>query len=212
MKFRIFSVLASLAMVATISFSAEAQYMTQDVVFVKAGYLPVYNVTFKEKDGNKPDDLEFKGFAVQGEYNLNFNGFWMGFGLEYQYDRLNVENSKNLTYQFILPMASVKIAAVGGLYVGGGVAGKYLIANENQDNGAEVKKKIDLWVNGIIGYHVPIGEGVFFDLEGRFGWNLTNKQFSESTYLGETYKSYPKNAYDIAFYAGIGFRALGSNY
>jgi hypothetical protein len=213
MKFRIFSVLAALAMVATISFSAEAQYMTQDVIFVKAGYIPVYNVTFKEKEGFKPEDEELKGFAVQGEYNLNFSGFWLGFGLEYQYDRLDIKDEKNTTYQFIMPMASIKIAAVGGLYVGGGVSGKYLIAADSFSDGSKYDKKIDLWANGIIGYHVPIGEGVFFDLEGRFGWNLTNKQFSSGVDATDnTVKLKPKNAYDIAFYAGIGFRALGSNY
>ena len=212
MKFKIFSIFAALAMVICFSFGASAQYMTQDVIFLKAGYIPVYNVTFNEKDGNKPEDSESRGFAVQGEYNLNFNGFWLGFGLEYQYTKLDLDNQKNIANQFILPMASIKIAAVGGLYVGGGVSGKYLIATEADSSGSEAKKKIDLWANGIIGYHMPIGEGVFLDLEGRFGWNLTNKQFSETEYQSTTYKSDPKNAYDIAFFVGVGFRALGSNY
>jgi hypothetical protein len=213
MKLRILSVLAALAMVAAFSISANAQYMTQDVIFLKGGYIPTYNVAFNEKNGNKQEDAELKGFAVQGEYNLNFSGFWLGFGLEYQYNRLDVKDEKNLTNQFILPMASIKIAAVGGLYVGGGVSGKYLIATESYSNEAEFTKKIDLWANGIIGYHVPIGEGIFFDLEGRFGWNLTNKQFSEyKDAAGKTNTLNTKNAYDIAFYAGVGFRAIGSNY
>jgi hypothetical protein len=213
MKFRILSVLAALAMVVAFSFSASAQYMTQDVVFIKAGYIPAYTASFKEYEGSKPKDNEFKGAAVQGEYNLNFNGFWLGFGLEYQYDRLDVKNEKNTTYQFIIPMASIKIAAVGGLYVGGGVSGKYLIAADSFSNGSKYDKKIDLWANGILGYHVPIGEGIFFDLEGRFGWNLTNKQFSSGVDASsKTVTLKPKNAYDIAFYAGIGFRAIGSNY
>ncbi|MBN2403109.1 MAG: hypothetical protein JXN64_12005 [Spirochaetes bacterium] len=208
MKLKIMSVLAAFAMVAAFSLNADAQYMTQDVIFVKAGYIPVYTVTFDEDF--EDDELEFRGFALQGEYNLNFDGFWLGFGLEYQYTKLDVEGEKNLANQFILPMASIKIAAVGGLYVGGGVSAKYLIATEKWSDGSEAKKKVDLWANGILGYHMPIGEGLFLDLEGRFGWNLTNKQFSEYENVSETYKM--KNAYDIAFYAGIGFRALGSNY
>jgi hypothetical protein len=214
MKLRIFSVLAALAMAVAFSFSAEAQYMTQDVVFVKVGYIPTYTISFNDYMGQKVDDAEFKGVAIQGEYNLNFNGFWLGFGMEYQYDRLDVKDEKNKTYQFIMPMASLKVAAVGGLYVGAGVSGKYLIAAESDSDGTKYDKKIDLWANGILGYHVPIGEGIFFDLEGRFGWNLTNKQFSSGKdgSTGATMTLDPKNAYDIAFYAGIGFRAIGSNY
>lgn len=208
MKLKIMSVLAAFAMVAAFSLNADAQYMTQDVIFLKAGYIPVYNVSYDEEGDDWPD-LESRGFAIQGEYNLNFSGFWLGFGMEYQYTKVDLENSKNIANQFILPMASIKVAAVGGLYVGGGIAGKYLIATEKNEE-YEAKKKVDLWANGILGYHTPIGEGLFLDLEGRFGWNLTNKQFSEYENVSETYKM--KNAYDIAFYAGIGFRALGSNY
>lgn len=92
------------------------------------------------------------------------------------------------------------------------MSGKYLIAAESDNDGSKPKKKIDLWANGILGYHVPVGEGVFLDLEGRFGWNLTNKQFSETELNNITLKADPKNAYDIAFYVGVGFRAIGSNY
>ena len=44
-----FSVLAAFALVAAFSLRADAQYMTQDVIFVKAGYIPVYTVTYDEK-------------------------------------------------------------------------------------------------------------------------------------------------------------------
>lgn len=222
MKVKIFSILAAFIMIAAFSLSASAQYMTQDVIFIKAGYIPTYAVSFKESNllGSpyKPNDLEGSGFCAQGEYNLNFNGFWMGFGLEYQYIKIKGSTDQKDLYNnetkhsFILPMVSFKVAAVGGLYVGAGVAGKYLIATESDNAQTKASKKIDLWANGILGYHVPIGEGVFLDLEGRFGWNLTNKQFSEFKSGGSSYTFDPKNAYDIAFYAGIGFRAIGSNY
>ena len=210
MKLKMFSVLAAFALVAAFSFSANAQYMTQDVIFLKAGYIPVYTVAFDEESID--NDLEGSGFGIQGEYNLNFDGFWLGFGLEYQYITIKGMESgdKDTKHGFLLPMASIKVAAVGGLYVGGGLSGKYLIQTEEFTGGAEAKKNIDLWANGILGFHTPIGEGIFLDLEGRFGWNLTNKQFSE--YKDSTEKYDMKSAYDIAFYAGVGFRAVGSNY
>jgi hypothetical protein len=204
MRFKMLTILAALAIVISFSAIASAQYMTQDVVFVKFGYIPVYNVTVEE------EDYEANGFAVQGEYNLNFSGFWMGFGMEYQYITQDLDGDK-INHHFILPMASLKVAAVGGLYVGGGLSGKYLIATKSfEDGDTKFKKDIDLWANGILGYHQPIGEGIFLDLEGRFGWNLTNRQFSKTD--PDTGKYDVKRAYDIGFYAGVGFRALGSNY
>ena len=50
MKFKIFTIFAALAMVICFSFGASAQYMTQDVIFLKAGYIPVYNTSFNEKE------------------------------------------------------------------------------------------------------------------------------------------------------------------
>ncbi len=210
MRFKTFSILAALAFVISFSAIASAQYMTQDVIFVKFGYIPTYTVSYENK---AIDDLEARGFALQGEYNLNFSGFWMGFGLEYQYIIMkgseNGQGRKDTNHSFILPLVSIKIAAVGGLYVGGGISGKYLIATESS-SGIKAKKDIDLWLNPIIGYHMPIGEGIFLDLEGRFGWNLTNRQFSETEPYIQKYNM--KRAYDIAFYVGVGFRAMGSNY
>jgi hypothetical protein len=202
--------MGALAFFVSFSAIASAQYMTQDVVFVKFGYIPMYNVT-SESEGEE-SDTDATGFALQGEYNLNFSGFWLGFGMEYQYITQDLETVK-LKHHFLVPMASIKIAAVGGLYVGGGLSGKYLIATESYDiagDSYESKKDIDLWANGILGYHQPIGEGIFLDLEGRFGWNLTNRQFSKTD--PDTGKADVTRAYDIGFYAGVGFRAIGSNY
>lgn len=215
-------ILAAFALIFSFSYSAEAQYLTQDVIFLKVGYIPVYTVTYKEDEGIKPDDTESAGLAIQAEYNLNFNGFWLGFGLEYQ----NVKSEINkdfdeITNQFILPEVSAKVAAVGGLYVGGGLSGKYLIATDVLEAGTyeiEAQKKIDLWLNGIVGYYVPVGEGIFIDFEGRFGWNLTNNQFKEidvtetTSDVTVTEKQKPESAYDMAFYIGVGFRPLGSEY
>ncbi len=208
MKFKMLSIIAGIALIAAFSGSADAQFMTQDLVFLKVGYIPTYTVTYDEKG---IDDSELKGFAIQGEYNLNFSGFWMGFGLEYQYIT-DDSDSEDVHHSFLLPMASVKVAAVGGLYLGAGLSGKYLIATGEYDDGGKVKKDIDLWANGILGYNMPVAEGVFLDFEGRFGWNLTNRQFSEYEVGGTTNDVKNKNAYDIAFYVGVGFRAPGASY
>jgi hypothetical protein len=114
-------------------------------------------------------------------------------------------------------MVSLKLAALGGLYVGAGLSGKYLIATETVEDDSTVpateyewEKKIDLWANGIIGYYMPIGEAVFLDLEGRFGYNLTNDQFTKYEDVSGDFDV--KSSYDIAFYVGIGTRARASDY
>ena len=208
MKFKIFSLVFILALCVAFATNANAQYMTQDLIFIKAGYIPNYTVTVDEENA---DDYELKGFALQGEYNLNFSGFWLGFGMEYQY-MTEDSTGEEYNHSFILPMASVKVAAVGGLYLGGGLAGKYLISTEEYAGGYTAKKNIDLWLNAIMGYHLPIGEGIFLDFEGRFGWNLTNNQFSEFETSAGDMEVELKNAYDMTFFVGVGFRAPGSNY
>jgi len=206
---KLFAVLAVFAFVFAFSFGAQAQTLTTDIVFLKLGYIPLSNTNYKDYS----EDLESRGLAIQGEYNLNFDGFLLGFGLEYQ--RLKTEWDGELGHinQFIQPMISAKYAALGGLYVGAGLSGKYLIATEKvKDPGGEFEweKKIDLWANGILGYYMPIGEGVFLDLEGRFGYNLTKKQFSKVK--DEPEKIDIDSNYDIAFYVGVGFRAAASDY
>lgn len=206
---KFYAVLAVLAFVFAFAFGVQAQTLTTDIVFLKGGYIPVSLASF---DVSGFDDLESRGFAIQGEYNLNFDGFWLGFGLEYQ--RLKSEFDGELGHfnQFIQPMISAKYAALGGLYVGAGLSGKYLIATEKVGGagGSEWEKKIDLWANGILGYYTPIGEGIFLDLEGRFGYNLTKNQFSKIKDGSADYDI--DSNYDIAFYVGIGFRASASDY
>lgn len=207
---KLFAVLAVFAFVFAFSFGAQAQTLTTDIVFLKVGYVPISLTSF---DIPGQDDMESKGFAIQGEYNLNFDGFLLGFGLEYQRLKSEVDGEIGHFNQFIQPMISAKYAALGGLYVGAGLSGKYLIATEKVKDPSgefEWEKKIDLWANGILGYYMPIGEGVFLDLEGRFGYNLTKKQFSKVK--DEPEKIDIDSNYDIAFYVGVGFRAAASDY
>ena len=207
---KLLAVLAVVAFVFAFSYGAQAQTMTTDIVFLKVGYVPVSLASFDEVD---MDDLESRGFAIQGEYNLNFDGIWVGFGLEYQRLKAEMDGDYGHINQFIQPMISAKYAALGGLYIGAGLSGKYLIATEKfEDTSGEYEweKKIDLWANGILGYYTSIGEGVFLDLEGRFGYNLTQNQFSKVKDDPDTYDI--DSNYDIAFYVGVGFRAAASDY
>ena len=122
-----FAVLAVFAFVFVLSYGAQAQTMTTDVVFLKAGYIPTSIASYDETGY---DDIESRGLAIQGEYNLNFDGFWLGFGLEYQRLKSEIDGEDVHFNQFIQPMISAKYAALGGLYVGAGLSGKYLIATE----------------------------------------------------------------------------------
>ncbi len=209
MKFKYLAIAGAFLMIFTFANNAHAQYMTtMDLIFLKVGWIPTYIVTYDEDI----DDTETTGFAVQGEYNLNFDGFWLGFGVEYQrvVDE-GEEGADDTTLQFIQPMVSAKLAAVGGLYLGAGVSGKYLFGYDPEEDYVPTKT-IDLWANGILGYYFPVAEFAFITLEGRFGWNLTNNQFSELEVGNSTVDVKTKSAYDMAFYVGIGTRAPGTSY
>ncbi len=215
MRSKLFAVITALALVFAFSAAGSAQTLTTDLIFLKVGYIPVSLVTYDE---TWQESVESTGLAVQGEYNLNYDTIWIGFGLEYQRLVSDVKE-KGTSYeshvnQFIQPMISIKFAALGGLYVGAGLSGKYLIATEKFENPAdgsnlEWEKRIDLWANGILGYYMPIAEAVFLDLEGRFGYNITNGQFDK---VKGGSKLDITSTYDVAFYIGIGTRAKASDY
>ncbi len=209
MKVKFLSVLAALAMVFTFTLAAQAQYaVTDDVIFLKVGYIPNYTVSFDEAGMS---DLEFKGFAGAAEYNINFGMVWLGVGLEYQYvyDNKALNSTDDFTAQFVLPQVNVKFVTAGGLYLGAGLAGKYLVSSD-WSSSYDFDKKIDLWGNAILGYVMPIAEGVYFNVEGRFGYNFTNDQWKEYDQAGTSYKLKMDSAYDFAIYVGIGFRALST--
>ncbi len=200
MKSRLLIFCAVCALIISYTGNTHAQTLTTDIVFLKAGYIPLYTY---ELDTEVNDPVDFSGFALQGEYNLNFNNFWLGFGLEYS--RVYFDSKTDVIYSFLTPRISAKLAAMGGLYVGVGLSGKYLIAVDIPSGGSdEPEKKIDLWVDGILGYYLPVAEAVFLNLEGRFGYNLTRQQFADDNDL--------KYNYEIVLYLGVGYRAAMSNY
>ena len=75
----------------------------------------------------------------------------------------------------------------------------------------DVDKKFDLWVHGTVGFFTPISEGIFFDVQGKFGYNLTNSQFDkvETNFMGDL-EPEPASAWDMAVYVGIGFQPTRS--
>ncbi|HDP80906.1 MAG TPA: hypothetical protein ENN21_08705 [Spirochaetes bacterium] len=200
MKSRLIMILAACAMVIALASGLRAQTLSTDIVFLKAGYVPLYTY---ELDTGVNAPVDYSGFAIQGEYNLNFNNFWLGFAVEYS--RLYFDSKPDIIHSFLTPRVSAKLAAAGGLYIGAGLSGKYLISVVMPSGGKdEPDKKIDLWADGILGYYLPIAEAVFLDLEGRFGYNLTRQQFADNNDV--------KYNYDIAVYLGIGYRAAMSDY
>ena len=215
MKIKVLAVLAACAMVFAFTYSASAM-MTTDVVFVNVGYVPTYSVSYDDDqilDGvtipGSINDDEFKGYAAKGEYNLNMSPMWLGFGFEWQ--RLVHDDNSDVVVQFLIPQVTAKFVTDAGFYLGAGVAGKYLMSySAPSGSDTEPDKKIDLWANGIVGFFMPIAEGVFFDVQGRFGYNVTNSQWKSVTSGGSDYEFSPSSAYDMAIYVGIGFRATAS--
>lgn len=214
MRSKLLAVFAVLVFVFAFSAAGGAQMLTSDLVFLKGGYIPVYLAPFDEEG---LDEVLSDGFAIQGEYNINLNNFWLGLSLEYQSVKSTIQtaagDSDEFTNAFLVPMISAKLATMGGLYIGAGLSAKYLLTTEEIDTPlglVEFDKEVDVWLNGILGYYMPIGEAVFLDLEGRFGINLTNKQFSTSDAFTDDLEM--GTAYDLAFYVGIGTRARTSNY
>ncbi len=238
---KLFVLCFALIAAAGIALPAHAQMLSGDIVFLKAGYIPVSETAFKNglsytrgtstsyDSGITLTDVTQKGWALQGEYNLNIHqNVWIGFGLEYQRlktDEIVITYSlpgysrdtiSAVTNQYVQPMVSLKFVAVGGLYIGGGFSVKYLMSSTkvtNPEDAAESyewKSEADLWANAVMGYFFPVSEGVYLNLEGRFGYSLTNNQFKKIEGVdgsgSYTIGLCPKRTYDIAFYAGFGFR------
>ncbi len=219
MKVKFFAVLAALLMLGAFAVPASAQYaVTDDVIFLRVGYSQqtVTSDRFEIVGGppadTNPDDFEWSGFSAQGEYNLNLNGILLGFGLEYSY---MTEDEGDYIAQYLTPQVSAKFITAGGFYIGAGLAGKYLMAQSFEGDWVddlEWDKKIDLWGNLMVGFIMPVSEYYYVDVQGRFGWNLTNQQFesAQGTYLGTDYdiEVETASAYDIAIYM-FGFVASG---
>jgi len=212
MKTKVLAILAAAALVCAFTVNAGAQTMlTDDVAFVKLGY-SMFNGTFEDDEGSSVEDIEGKGFNLQGEYNLNLGGVMLGFGLEYTYMPADWDDEE-IDLHFLSPMVTAKFITAGGFYLGAGLSGRYLVGQSyDGDNDFEVDEEIDLWANGLIGFMTPIQEFVYLDIEGRFGYNLTNKQFEKGSFNSSDYELDVDAQYDIAFYVGIGYRVAATGF
>ncbi|MCX8123814.1 MAG: hypothetical protein N3F66_06580, partial [Spirochaetes bacterium] len=179
--------------VACMTTGLKAQEMTDDVAFLRVGYQ--WNTL--KPDAPNATDIKLNGVAIEGEYNLNLGGMLLGFSLEYAY--LSWTEDKAYDYGFLSPMVTLKFLAPGGFYIGPGLSLRYLMSSYQPDIYPEPDSEVDLWVNGVAGYMAPIAEGIYLDLQARFGWNLTKNQFEDS------YSKIDKND-DMAFYVGFGSR------
>ena len=241
MKLFISILLTAAAFILSLTLNANAQFMTDDLFILKAGYIPYGIVSFdkglKAAGADSPDskinDIKTTGlsYAVQAEYNLIFGIFRLGLGIEYQRvsaDKFAIEDAEFEKFynNFLLPVLSIKFAVFEGLYTGAGISGKYLLSadspmlkgSEDDPEQGKFDKKMDLWANYIIGYNLQMTESISVIFEGRFGYNITNKQYGkitrerpDGTELGK-YELSPKTAYDSAVYVGIGIKPSGMGY
>ncbi len=191
--FKKFALCILVAAVACMTTGLQAQEMTDDVAFLRLGYQ--WNTI--KLDVANAEDFKLNGFAIEGEYNLNVGGMLVGFSLEYAY--LSDKDEKAYDYGFLSPMVAVKFLAPGGFYIGPGVSLRYLMSSYLPESAPEPDSEVDLWVNAVAGYMAPVAEGVYFDLQARFGWNLTKNQVEQPGVKID-------QNYDIAFYVGVGTR------
>ncbi|MDH7553226.1 MAG: hypothetical protein QHH74_06200 [Spirochaetota bacterium] len=181
------------AAVACVTTGLQAQEMTDDVAFLRVGYQ--WNTL--KPDVTNAEDFKLNGVAIEGEYNLNLGGMLLGFSLEYAY--LSYTEDKAADFGFLSPMVTLKFLAPGGFYIGPGLSARYLMDSYLPKGQDEPDSEVDLWVNGVAGFMTPIAEGIYLDLQARFGWNLTQNQFED------IFTKIDKN-YDMAFYVGVGTR------
>jgi len=215
MKTKVLAILAAVALVCAFTVNASAQTMlTDDVAFVKLGY-SMFNGSFEDDDSyGEIEDVEGNGFNLQGEYNMNLGGIMLGFGLEYTYMPAEWYD-EDYKFHFLSPMVTAKFITAGGFYLGAGLSGKYMMGQSYDGDDydkVEFDEEIDLWAHGIIGFMTPVQEFVYIDIEARFGYNLTGKQFEKSDWDGTGFEVDSKSQYDIAFYVGVGYRVAATGF
>jgi hypothetical protein len=225
MNFKFLSLFVVLLMTLAFSYSANAEKITNDIIFGRAGYIPKYYNSFDDDvtvNGvmyqGTVDSFKGQGFAINGEYNFNINAlWWIGLGIEYQYVMMEQDVGEADIAQFIIPQINGKYVIDvdfykgAAFYIGAGLAGKYLVDYEDRTEGDvkwEPDKKIDLWVNVIFGYLMPLSESIYLDAEARVGFNVTNTQWESAKSSNGDFKYVysPKYSYDVAIYIGIGYK------
>jgi len=226
MNMKIVELIAAFAFVLSLTAAASAQYAPAgDVIIVRLGY-STYDVesrSIKDTDNGAvivtdPETIENRAINIQGEYNINMNGFLLGLGVEYAYTKATMAGSgtnpdDEFVLHFISPTLSAKYITAQGLYFGAGLSGRYLMSQSYDGTAVEFefKKKMDIWGNVVAGAFIPIAEYYYIDIQGRLSYNLTNRQFAEILYRDNSstmdYESDIKRPSEVAIYVGIVFRA-----
>ncbi|GAB4221312.1 MAG TPA: hypothetical protein PL059_12005 [Spirochaetota bacterium] len=229
-------IMAIVTVISFFAVPIAAEAPSGSFIIAHLGYVPIAATGYDfsaidSENGWNPNFvvLEHKsqGAALNIEYNFNTNPLLFSFGFEYQllWDKFSVfqdigggvyETIKLKTYlnQYMMPSVTIKYLTASGFYMGTGIALKYLAVTEKvkPDNGydfsLEFDKKLDFWSITIVGYIISINQGLYLDVQGRFGYNLTNNQFSslKTNSPGGDMKAYlmPRTMYDAAILVGVG--------
>ena len=129
------------------------------------------------------------------------------------YDTIKLKRCLN---QYIMPSVTVKYLTAAGFYIGTGIALKYLavteaVKPENVDDfSLEFDREFDFWSITMVGCIMTINQGLYLDVQGRFGYNVTHNQYSslkfkDSVESGTAYLM-PRTAYDATILVGVGMK------
>jgi len=193
-----------------------------DFAVIRAGYTPFTTVNYNPGMGSPGQpygadfimyDFNAHGPAISIEYNINSKPVLLSFGLEYSVlqstskfsDGTDIYKPKNHWFHFIAPGLMMKYLTESGVYAGIGFSGKYKISNNELKENIQFKSKIDYWINISAGYMMKLQENYYLDIQGRFGYNLTNNQFSDlkDTDSSERYILPVNTSCDAAIFVGV---------
>lgn len=218
MKIQFIVILVIFSCITLFSKNANAEYgaMASDVIFFRGGLTLLSNSTIENQNNEDLNyTIESRGANAQVEYNINFETFFVGIGLEYEYhlSKVSPETGSESEYffnQYLNPSLNLKLTSDSGMYYGAELTGKYLFKTQTVDN-TDFEKKTDLWTKAILGYNMPINDTLIFDIGIKLGFNITNQQFKFRKNFETTDDYEGKSAFDMILYAGIGLRLTSFN-
>jgi len=220
----LFFVMALIAIISSFAVPLLALTPGGDFVVARIGYVPYTNVEFGHgavgtESGRSwnPDitlyDFKSVGPALNVEYTMNAMPVLFSFGIEYRRLKTELYQSEadsvklkvyNSNVQFLVPMILAKYMIPSGVYVGIGLSAHWMINADKLTDNSEISSKIDYWTVVLAGYMMKLHENLFLDVQGKFGYNLTNAQYSEAKKKDHYYFMNVKSSYDAAFYVGVG--------
>ena len=220
MKFKLYCVLLLASLLLFSAGSLFGETPSGDFAVIRAGYTPITTVNYNPGMGSPGQpygadflvyDFKAHGPAFNIEYNINSKPVLLSFGLEYSMlantfkvsDGTGWDKYKETQLHFLMPGLMMKYLTESGIYAGIGLSGKYKLSNEERS--LYWKPRIDYWLNISAGYMMKLHENYYLDIQGRFGYNLTNNQFSEleDKASGERYMAPINSSCDAAIFVGV---------